>query len=258
VVAHSFEPTAEQPRLLPLCVSNHNGTARFHVARDERASSFHPVVEGFVERFGMDSLYAERTIDVACVTLDEHFAGRFSELDALDVNVEGHDLQVLQGASELLKSADLKLIKVEFEVAGVWDGQGWFSDIDSLLRGYRYDLIGLDVEFARPVDVRHCFHKGEPIWGKALYAPSRSRLQAMFDRNQEARSTIAMIAKTVALYVAADAPGRAFDALDVGGAENLDVKRKIEGAYRWAKLEHAAEILRDLFGRATGLRRASS
>ena len=51
------------------------------------------------ERFGMQSLLSDRTIEVDCTTLDRHFDGRFDVVDAIDVNVEGHDYQVLQGGA---------------------------------------------------------------------------------------------------------------------------------------------------------------
>ena len=250
----AFEPTGEHDRGLPVCVSNHNGTARFHVARDERASSFHAALGEFADRFGMPSLHADRTIEVECVTLDRYFDGKFAALDALDVNVEGHDFQVLQGATELLQTADLKLVKVEFEVAAVWEGQGWFGDIDSLMRGHGYDLVGIEVEFARPVSSKHCFHRGEPLWGKALYAPSRARWRAMLERRHDAGDRKRSIAKAVALYVAADVPGRAFDVLELDGS-HPELTERIAAVYRWAKLDYGAASLTDLVVRSTGLKR---
>jgi FkbM family methyltransferase len=250
----AFEPTGAHERPLPICVSNRNGTAQFHVARDERASSFHPALREFADRFGMPSLHSDRTIEVECVTLDHYFDGKFATLDALDVNVEGHDLQVLQGGTELLRAADLKLVKVEFEVAAVWEGQGWFGDIDSLMRGHGYDLVDVDIEFARPVSSKHCFHRGEPVWGKALYAPSRGRWRAMLERRPAAADRKRSIAKAVALYIAADVPGRAFDVLELDGA-STQLTERIGVVYRWAKLDYGAASLTDLVARSTGLKR---
>jgi FkbM family methyltransferase len=252
--AFPFEPTGGHDRRLPLCVSNRSGRASFHVARDERASSFHRALGEFAERFGMSSLHSQRTIEVECVTLDDYFEGKVAALDALDVNVEGHDFQVLQGAPKLLRDADLKLVKVEFEVAAVWEGQGWFGDIDSLMRGYGYDVVGIDVEFARPVSSQHCFHRGEPLWGKALYAPSRARWRAMLERRRAAGDANQAVAKAVALYVAADLPGRAFDVLELDSA-HAPLKERIAAVYRWARLDHGAAALTDLIARSTGLKR---
>lgn len=251
-----FEPTGEHERGLPICVSNRNGRAVFHLAGDERASSFHPAIREFADRFGMPSLHPQRTIEVECVTLDGYFDGKLAALDALDVNVEGHDFQVLQGAARLLETAELKLVKVEFEVAAIWEGQGWFGDIDTLMRGHGYDLVGIDVEFARPVSAQHCFHRGEPLWGKALYAPSRARWRTMLERRRAAGDVHRAVAKALALYVAADLPGRAFDVLKLDeGRPQLE--ERIAAVYRWAKIDYGAAALTDLVARSMGLKRAS-
>ncbi len=244
-----FEPTRAGAGTVPLCASNRPGRATFYVAQDERASSFHRPSPGFVERFGLPSLNPKRVIEAECTTLDRHFEARLDSLDALDVNVEGHDYQVLQGSSRLLGEGSIKLLKVEFELAGVWEGQGWLGDIDHFLRSRGYGLVGIDVDFARPVNARHCFHRGEPLWGKALYMPGAERWAAILERLRAVDSGAAedAVAKAVALGIAADVPGQALDKLDagmragvLGRLDPAAVKARIEWAYRWAKIEHGA------------------
>jgi FkbM family methyltransferase len=257
-----FEPTASADGALPLCVSNHDGQADFFVARDERASSFHRALPQFAERYGMPSLFATRTITVRCITLDQYFANRFDVVDALDVNVEGHDFQVLEGGQQLLERGGIKLMKVEFELAAVWEGQGWLSDIDPFLRRCGYELAGIDIDCARPVSVQRCFHRGEPVWGKALYVPGNLRWRDILAR--AGPQALQALAKGIALYVSADAPGRALDVLQLlpaGGLDPLDadqVRASVGALYRWAKLEHGCGELRRLAARALGLRGAFS
>jgi FkbM family methyltransferase len=256
-----FEPTHGNGAL-PVCVSNRTGRAQFFVARDERGSSFHKPLEAFAERFGRWSHLPARTIEVECTTLDSYFEGRYDQLDAVDINVEGHDYQVLQGGEQLLHAGVLKLLKVEFELAAVWEGQGWLSDIDALLRGWGYVLAGIDIESARPVSVQRYFHPGEPLWGKALYVPGPERWGALLQRLRNGAGNLEQaVAKAAALYVAADLLGQAFDVLDKGsraGAltriEPLRVKEQIAATYRWARLEHGARECLRLAGRAVGIR----
>lgn len=261
-----FEPTDAGADAQPLCVSNRDGEATFYVAGDQRASSFHRALPEFAARYGMPSLFHTHTITVRCVTLDQHFAGRLGDVDALDVNVEGHDLQVLQGGRQLLQQGSVKLLKVEFELAAVWQGQGWLSDIDPLLRGFGYELSGIDIDFARPVSVRHCFHRGEPLWGKALYVPGGQRWREMLAAlGAEPQASAQALAKGLALYVAADLPARALELLDLSppqdAANGLPVaalRPRITGVYRWAKLERGAAELYWLAARALGVRRSLS
>jgi FkbM family methyltransferase len=261
-----FEPTGGGDEALPLCVSNQDGEANFYIAGDERASSFHRALPAFVERYGMASLYSNRTIKVRCVTLDQYFANRYNAVDALDVNVEGHDLQVLEGGALLLESGNIKLLKVEFELAAVWEGQGWMSDIDPLLRRLWYELAGMDVDHARPVSVRNHFHRGEPIWGKALYVPGTGRWSDMLDRAGSGTSAVTQaMAKGIALYIAADVPGRALDVLELhpqladrAVLNSAEIAARVSAVYRWAKPEYGLGELWRIATRALRVRRPVS
>jgi len=258
-----FEPTDGSASGLPLCISNRQGRGAFHIAHDERSSSFHAASPEFVRRYAMPSLETKRVIEVECTTLDSFFAGRFQEIDALDVNVEGHDFQALEGARELLAGGLVKLVKVEFETAEVWHGQGWFGDIDTLLRGHGYTMADIDVEFARAANARSLFHRGEPLWGKALYVPAKARWESFANsvRGQPAALEEAL-ARAIALYVAADQPGRALDCVDLGDRfgifTRLDpagLRREIANVYHWAKVEEGIRQVASLLSRATGIGR---
>lgn len=242
-----FEPTAKTGAGLALCVSDQCGVASFHVARDERASSFHEADLDFVRRFGQESILPKKTIQVECTSLDEYFKDVYGEIDALDINVEGHDLRVLQGGALLLEKGWIKLIKVEFELASVWHGQGWFSDIDIFLRQRGYDLVDIEVGHGRPANVQHFYNKGEPLWGKGYYVPSPSLLRERLSHCDD-KTVAAHVLGAVALFVAAGIPGRAYDILDAAGSRlgSLDatlVKKQIDHVFSWARVEHGLSYL---------------
>jgi len=242
-----FEPTHSGNGEYPLCISDKGGNAPFHVARDPRASSLRQPLLDFIERFGLDSMLTKETITVACVSLDDYFSDRYASVDAMDINVEGHDFQVLQGASKLLAEGAVKLLKVEFELAPVYEGQGYFSDIDAFLRARGFRLAHIQVEHARPAKVRHLYHEGESIWGKALYAPVQVDLSTCPATSHGAEDRIAArqrLASAIALYIAAKLPGYAYDVIEHGestgvlsASEGQEIRRQLESVFRWAKLE---------------------
>jgi FkbM family methyltransferase len=245
-----FEPTAETGSGLPLCVSDQCGVANFYVAHDERASSFHEANPDFVQRFGQESILPKKTIQVECTSLDEYFKDVYGEIDALDINVEGHDFRVLQGGQRLLEQGWIKLIKVEFELAPVWHGQGWFSDVDAFLRERGYELVDIEIGYGRPVNVGNFYNKGEPLWGKGYYAPSPNWVLDRMSRHDD-KSLAAHVAVAAALFVAAGLPGRAYDMLDAAGSRlgGLDAKRvkdQIAHVFNWARLEHGLSLLGQL------------
>jgi len=256
LTAFDFEPTSSDGKGLPRCISDKTGTAPFYVAHDERASSLHKPLAEFVERYRFDNMLTKKTITVDCVSLDDHFQGRYESVDAMDVNVEGHDYQVLQGAAKLLATGAVKLLKVEFELVPVYAGQGFFSDIDAYLRAKGYVLASIQVDDLLPANARHLHHKGESVWGKALYVPTPERRQARLesilksDGREAARKELA---STVSLYAAAQLLGHLCDALECGeGAGVIDapearrLSERLGRAFRWARLESGASRFQDL------------
>lgn len=194
----------------PVCISDRNGEGEFHVAIDPRSSSLHLPDEDFIARFGSEQLRTARVITVKLQTLSDAFADLRDVVDAIDVNVEGHDAQVLAGAKDLFERNFVKLVKVEYELTSVWMGQGWFADIDSIMRAMGYDLAALHNELSRPAKVAYLRAPGEPIWGKAIYVASpalwRDRLARLADRERRDHCLAG-----ICLDLAFDLPSRALD-----------------------------------------------
>jgi FkbM family methyltransferase len=255
ITMFDFEPTADSGTL-PLCISNKTGTAPFFVAFNERDSSFHQPCNDFVDRYAFDEMHTKKTITVECTSLDEHFSGRYESIDAIDINVEGHDFQVLQGASLLLGAGTIKLLKVEFELIQVYEGQGYFSDIDALLREKNFRLAGMQIEYVRPIKCRSTFFQGEPLWGKALYAPTiaslTQKLTLIHSKNKA--SAKREMAAAISLYMAAKLPGYACDVIDVALAiglisqpEGVKLGKRVAECFRWAKFEEGLSRFKRLW-----------
>jgi hypothetical protein len=248
-----FEPTDSGA---PLCISDRSGHAEFHVAIDSCASSLHRPLSEFVDRFGFSGMHTKQTITVDCTSLDRYFAGRYKDVDAMDVNVEGHDYQVLQGAAQLLGAGGLKLLKIEFELVPAYEGQKYFADIDECLRAHQFRLAHIQVDHVRPAKVRSLYHEGESIWGKALYAPTAALLTSQLPDVQHTRGTAAArreLGAGIGLYAAARIPGFAYDSIQIGesigllsDAESAWIRHEFERAFRWAKLETGLNRLGNL------------
>lgn len=255
ITTFDFEPTADGGTM-PLCVSNKTGTAQFFVAFDERASSFHRPLADFVGRYAFDNMLTKKTIPVECTTLDKHFSGRYELIDAIDINVEGHDFQVLQGARQLLTAGAIKLLKIEFELIHVYEGQGYFSDIDALLRENNFRLAGIQIDYVRPIECRSVFFQGEPLWGKALYAPTiaafTQRLKCAQDKNKA--NAKREMSEAISLYMAAKLPSYACDVIDVALAiglisqtESENLRMRVVECFRWAKFEEGLSRFKRLW-----------
>ena len=200
--------------------------------------------------FGNDSMRVVREVPVRLETLDGLFDGRAGEIDLIDINAEGHDLMVLKGAQGILADGLVKLLKVEFELAGTWEGQGYFGEIDEFMRGQGYVLADLQVDFARPANVKSLAVKGEPIWGKSFYVPGAARWEARRESVERARFVRDALGG-IAASVLFDLPGRAV--FLAGMLENherpaiLDSPRYgMDWVYRSAALESVGRSLGSL------------
>lgn len=129
-------------------LSNEQTTTAFFVSRDPRHS-------------GTDSLYDMRTIgyteavdtvEVRCITLDA-LADQLgiAEIEFLKVDVEGHELFVLRGASELLRQGRVRFIQMEFghaaRAAGVY-----LHDIVRFVGQYQYKIFVIKPSGLLPLD----------------------------------------------------------------------------------------------------------
>lgn len=251
-----FEPEDRNVATGPLCVSDYNGRTRLFVAKDPRSSSLHAASETFVRRFDNDAAVSIGELDVDCVTLDTFFAGRLDLIDLVDINAEGHDFRVLQGARRLMLEGIVSLIKIEVLFTEVFRGQGWFSDIDQPLRSVGYDLVAMELDVERPAAVRSIHHDGELIWGKAFYVPAEETWNARLADWRDADPAAAedRVQKAIVLYVLTEALGRAMDVLEAArrvdalrGVNADDVRRWIKWVFQYAELEaRALDLLRPL------------
>jgi FkbM family methyltransferase len=254
-----FEPQ-DGAATTPLCVSDHAGRGRLFVARDARSSSLHPTSDSFVRRFDNDGTVSTHAIEVDCVTLDTFLSDQRHLIDLIDINAEGHDFRILQGATRLLSEGPVSLIRIEVLLTEVWRGQGWFSDIDHCLRSAGYDLVTMNLDFERPASVRQIYHEGEVLWGKALYVPSADAWTACLTQAHEIAAVQDRVLKAVVLYVLTEALGRAADLIAaaerVGALRRVtpdDLRRRIRWVFQYAEIEaRARDIVRPLNVRKFG------
>ena len=90
--------------ILPMAVSNYNGTGMFNLAKRGRASNFLDAVKGSTQSGGV---YKKEEVDV--VTLD-WLLSRYPAPNVVKIDIEGSEYKAFQGASTLLKEARPKLI----------------------------------------------------------------------------------------------------------------------------------------------------
>lgn len=164
-------------RFFPVALHQNKGKRPFYVTAYPSSSGFYEANMRYVQRFPDEvNLSVIKTVEMDTVDFDS-FAGEngIDSVDFIKLDTEGCELDILKGATKLLKKVIGLSIEVEFLQ---WHKeQPVFSDVDSFLRplGFRlYDLAikrhsrkALPVPTASPTPGP--VEQGQVIWGQALY-----------------------------------------------------------------------------------------
>jgi FkbM family methyltransferase len=130
--------TSTRIRVHRVALAAKKGTAEFHVTtREDSSSLFRPTSPQ--EAMGVR---VKDTIEVATDRLDTQL--RSEEVlrpSMLKIDVQGGELGVLQGASELLDVIDHIYLEVSF--IELYENQPLFAETDTFLRSYGYSLRGI-------------------------------------------------------------------------------------------------------------------
>ena len=178
-----FEPDEAECELLvrqaregsfyfPVAVGKNSGTASLYVTRNPSCSSLLLPNRDLFDSFTECSSFFDilDTQSVKLVTLDDHLpAHKINDIDFLELDTQGSELDILQGAENFL-SQDIIGIRVEVEFQPMYQQQPLFSDIDAYLRNLGFMLFDLRRYHLRrkscPSDIQS---QEQIIWGQALY-----------------------------------------------------------------------------------------
>jgi FkbM family methyltransferase len=168
------EAASQSPpvRFLPHALAKGSGEVTFYEANWPPASSIYPPNDEFLEPFPYAThllgVKGERRIDA--VSLDEACRREGIWPDCLKLDVEGAELQVLEGGERA--SGGALVLELEVEFAPLRTGQPLFADVDAYLRSRGWSLLGLRrVHWRRSagLDPRATGYGGQLTQADALY-----------------------------------------------------------------------------------------
>ncbi|MBF2009310.1 MAG: FkbM family methyltransferase [Chlorogloeopsis fritschii C42_A2020_084] len=158
---------------IPLALGKSTGETTLYVTKHPMCSSLYPPNELYIERFAnlSELCSLDFTIGIETTTLDEfcHKEG-IEQVDFLHIDVQGADLQVLEGSADILKRSVLG-VQVEVEFSPLYLNQPLFADVDIYLRKYGFTLFDLATAY-RPrarSPIVSTNHPGQLLWGDAYY-----------------------------------------------------------------------------------------
>ena len=161
---HAFEPQAgacadlrekyaahpfKSLRINPCALGSEEGVMPFHITRHPAMSSLlAPDGEAYRKALGQhrdygtwhQTIVVERDTTVDVRTLDR-YDGIALPIDYLKIDTQGSELEVLQGARQLLKDRQILVVKVEASTVAVYDRQPLFEEVCSFMKGSGFLLV---------------------------------------------------------------------------------------------------------------------
>lgn len=163
-----------QEKHLPLALSDSIGEKELYVTKAPMCSSLYPPNESYLARFqGLPELVnLDFSVGIETTTLDVFCQEeKIEEIDFLQIDVQGADLDVLKGAINLLNKT-IFAIQIEVEFSHLYLNQPLFSDVDIFLRNQQFTLFDIFLAH-RPhynLNVKSPKHPhGQLLWGDAFY-----------------------------------------------------------------------------------------
>ena len=158
---------------IPLALWNSEGKSTLYVTKYPGCSSLYSPSNEYIDRFFGNSqlIKLADTEEVETITLDTFcYSEKIDEIDFIQLDVQGAELPVLQGASSILARSTLCVV-TEVEFTELYTGQPLFGDIDVYLRkqGFTlFDLSNMNRDIRR-IPLASKKHEGVLVWSDAFY-----------------------------------------------------------------------------------------
>ncbi len=169
-----------QEKHIPIALSNTQGKSQLYVTKEKMCSSLYEPNHSYVSRFPNflpEFLTLDYVSEIETTTLDSFCASELIDtIDFLQVDVQGAELNIFQGAQQIIKNSTLA-IQTEVEFAPIYKNQPLFADVDNHLRQQGFFLQGFKglhciSKKSFPVEIKAGipqYLSGQLLWSDAFY-----------------------------------------------------------------------------------------
>jgi FkbM family methyltransferase len=161
-----------QENHIPLALGKSSGESTLYVTHNPMCSSLYPPNQPYLDRFAElpELVGLDFTVEMETTTLDEFCQKEgITSIDFLQVDVQGADLQVLQGAEQILKT--VLAVQTEVEFSHLYVNQPLFADVDAYLRAKDFTFFHTTTAYVprarSPIVSKN--RSGQLLWGDAFY-----------------------------------------------------------------------------------------
>ena len=169
-------------KIFPYCLSDSNGTAKFHINYCPFTSSLYPTnmqfgnyYEDYGRNLEMDylfefSLATQRVIKIETFSIDYLVQNnKIPKPDFLSIDTQGAELSILRGATNTLNSS-VVAVMCEINFTNLYTGVPLFGELDAFMRSNNFILATINpLEFGYKRIPKAYRGKTMPLQGEALY-----------------------------------------------------------------------------------------
>jgi FkbM family methyltransferase len=190
VTAILFDPLdastgSERDRYFPVAIAGSKGQARLHVTKRISMASTLPPNTALLRRFWDKPGHTTviETLEVPTDTLDNVMKANGIVLDAIKIDVQGGEYDILTGARSVF-AGSLFLAEVEVSFFERYAGLRTFGDVVALMRESNFDLV--DVGRLKRYRYQNSFGIVNPSLGMGDWAGRLAFCDALFMLNDDA------------------------------------------------------------------------
>jgi len=143
-------------------LSNKSGTTTFYLSKYENLNSFKKPNH---RAWGFDDHY---TIQVETTSLEKYCSkNSINYIDILKIDVQGSELDLLEGSEDLLINEKIGIIYIEWQVVPLYENHSLYFEISDFLKQFGYELFNIyNVNEAR---------SGQMRWADAIFTSKSIR-----------------------------------------------------------------------------------
>jgi len=168
--------------IINTALSDRKGEIDFHVCKAQPLSSvYKPNIELMEKYFSpkyLEGFEVSKTLRIQSDTLDNQLRlHNIADVDFVKLDVQGHELAILKGAKDMLKS--IVGLEVEVGFIEVYQKQPLFFEVHEFVSHLGFQLIDFEKSYSlRKGTANYGIRKGQAIFGIALYFQSPEDLVA--------------------------------------------------------------------------------
>ncbi len=138
VLEHAEWRDRERVHIIPVALSDREGTEVLHRFSKEGTESLLPATRKFLE---FARVSETDSAQVPVTTLDRFCAERdIEQVGLMKMDIQGMELAALRGASGMLKGKRIKVLFIELQFWPYYEGQCWAGEVIEYLAGFGYRL----------------------------------------------------------------------------------------------------------------------